>query len=449
MNDNFKKKSVTKMVEIEKSKEMFEIAKELTPGGVHSNVRWSRIDPHPIYYAKAKGSRIWDVDGNEYIDCLQNMGALILGHGDPDVAEAVKKQLENGLTATVETELSIETAKKLKKMVPCAEKLRFTSTGTEAVMHAIHIARGFTGREKIVKAEGCYDGWYDYVFTSIRPPLEMAGPKLTPRPVPGSSGLSRDSLDKTLVVPWNNLDSVEKMIKNHGEEIAAVIIEPVAHNMGCALPREGYLEGLREITEDNNILLIFDEVITGFRSAPGGAQEFFGVTPDLATYAKAIANGFPLAAVCGKANIMDIIEPHVGSVAFGGTYNGNQIPLAAASATLDKLKDGEIQKYMNKSTEKMMREFNSTVEGLNVEARLQGFGSIFQVYFTDEEVVDFRTASTSDAEKYRKFTNLMREGCILFGGTGCFYHHGITAAHSKDDIDKILATAESALREIR
>jgi glutamate-1-semialdehyde 2,1-aminomutase len=279
----------------EQSKVLFDTAKKLTPGGIHSNVRW--IEPHPMYFSRAEGCRIWDVDGNEYLDCVVNFGALILGHKDPDIIQAVKEQLDTGLTAGLESELSIETAKKATRIIPCAEMVRFSNSGTEAVMHAIQIARGYTGKERVLKAEGNYHGWYDYIFCSNRYSFQNWQ---LPKAFPSSQGLCADMADKTLVVPWNDIDKMKEVIEQYKEEIAAVIIEPVAHNIGCALPKEGYLEGVRELTEKNNILLIFDEVITGFRAAPGGAQEYFGVTPDLATFGKALANGFPISLVAGK-----------------------------------------------------------------------------------------------------------------------------------------------------
>ena len=234
----------SKNMKLNRSKTLYEIAKELTPGGVHSNVR--RIDPHPIYFSRAKGSKIWDADGNKYIDCMGNYGSLILGHGYPEVIKAVKQQLKDGLTNGVESELSIEVAKKITQMIPCAEMVRFTNSGTEAVMHAIQIARGYTGKERIVNTEGNFHGWYDYVYCNHTYPKEEWQ---IPTPVPASEGLCRDLVKKTLVVQWNNLEEMDRIINQYKDEIAAVIIEPVSYNIGCALPKKNYLNEIRKLTE--------------------------------------------------------------------------------------------------------------------------------------------------------------------------------------------------------
>ena len=243
-----------------KSQSMYQDALEVTPGGIHSNVRWRK--PHPFYYQKAKGSRIWDVDGNEFIDFLGNYGALILGHGDEDVIAAVEKQLAIGLTTGTETRLNIDVAEKLIAMIPCAEMVRFSNTGTEAVMHAIHIARGYTGKQRILKTEGNYHGWYDYVFCSHRYPEDQWR---TPKAVPSTGGLVSGIEDSTLVVPWNDYPAMEQVVEQYGKEIAAIIMEPVDHNIGCAMPKKGYLEKVRELTRKHHILLIFDEVQCGVR----------------------------------------------------------------------------------------------------------------------------------------------------------------------------------------
>ena len=429
-------------INLSRSKYLFEVAKELTPGGIHSNVRW--MEPHPMYFSRGLGAKIWDVDGNEYLDCLGNYGAIVLGHGDPDVIQAIKEQLDLGLTAGVESELSIDVARMMTQMIPCCEMVRFSNSGTEAVMHAIHIARGYTQKERILKAEGNYHGWYDYVYCSNRYPYKDWP---LPKPYPSSQGLCADVVSKTLVVPWNDLEKMEEVINQYKDEIAAVIIEPVSHNIGCALPKKGYLEGVRELTVKNNILLIFDEVITGFRPAPGGAQEFFRVTPDLATFGKAIANGFPLSAVAGKRKVMDIINPSLNKVSYGGTYNGHQTVLAAASATLEKLKTGNIQKHLNKLTDRLVNGFNQICARNDVKARMQGIGGKIQVYFTSQEVVDWRTASGVDQNMYKRFRNGLLEKGILWPYS-CFSHPSITAAHTDQDIDRILETSKEVLTKI-
>ncbi len=424
---------------LNKSAGLFQIARNFTPGGTHSNIRWR--EPHPIYFRKALGAKIWDVDGNEYLDCVGNLGSLILGHADPDVTKAVKEQLSTGITVGVETELNIEVSKKFAQMIPCAEMVRFSTTGTEAVMNAIRLARAYTQKERIVKAEGNYHGSYDYVLCSHRYPKKDWQ---CPTPVPASEGLCKDLIQSTLVVPWNNLEMMEQVIHKYKDEIAAVIIEPVNYNVGCALPKKGYLEGVRELTEKNKIPLIFDEIISGFRVAPGGAQEFYNVTPDLATFGKAIANGFPLSALAGKRNIMKLTDPSQRKVFFGGTYNANQVAMAAASVTLEKLKTGEVQKHLARLTEKLVGGFKAIAARREVKARLQGFAGKFQVYFTSQEVEDWRTAFTTDQGMYREFhKGLLAEG--IFWAHIPFSHNGITAAHTEEDVEKILKGSDESL----
>jgi glutamate-1-semialdehyde 2,1-aminomutase len=433
------------MISRDRSKEIYEKYNRISPGGIHSNIRF--FDPHPIYFTRAKGPRIWDVDGNEYIDCVINMAGLILGHADPKVIEAVKAQVESGLTCGVESELSLKVSEMLAGMIPCAECVRLSNTGTEAVMKAIMLARAFTGRDSIMKLEGGYDGWYDSAMVSVKPDLRKAGRREAPRAVPEALGILNDAVKHTLVMPFNDLDAAMKLIKRNRRKLAAVIVEPIMFNVGCALPKNGYLKGLKEITEANDVLLIFDEVISGFRVAPGGAQEYFGVKPDLATFAKAIANGFPLSAVAGREDIMRISAPG-GKTGYAGVYNGSHVSLAAASATLEQLKDGHVQKYLNDATVELMKGFNSIAEELGVNARLQGLGGQFQVYFTDREVVDFRSAMRSDTTLFRAFQRAMLNKGFYFLPLPLF-HHGISYAHQKPEIEAILKAMRASLEQIK
>jgi glutamate-1-semialdehyde 2,1-aminomutase len=427
-----------------RSREIYEKYDKLTPGGVHSNIRF--FDPFPIYFSRAKGARVWDVDGNEYIDCVINMAGLILGHGDSTVVEAVKAQVETGLTCGVDSELSFRVSEMLTEMIPCAECVRLSNTGTEAVMKAIMLARAFSGRDSIMKLEGGYNGWYDCSMVSVKPDPRKAGPRSTPKSIPEVSGLLWNSVKHTIVMPFNDLHSSEKLIKRNRRRLAAVIVEPIMFNVGCALPKEGYLKGLKEIAEANDVLLIFDEVISGFRVAPGGAQEYYGVKPDLATFAKAIANGFPLAAVAGREDIMRMSAPG-SKTGYAGVYNGSHVSLAAASATLEQLKDGHVQNYLNKTTEELARGFETITEELGVRARLQGLGGQFQVYFTDHDVTDFRSAMTSDVALFRSFHRSMLSQGFYFLPLQLF-HHGITYAHQKTEIDAILKAMRTSLERV-
>lgn len=430
---------------VKRSKEIYHRIDSLVPGGTHSNIRF--FDPYPLWFARAKGSRIWDVDGNEYLDCVINMSALILGHGDERVTEAVKKQLDTGLTCGVETELNVTLAEKIKEIVPCAESVKLSNSGTEAVMKAMMIARGYTGRQKIVKLEGGYNGWHDSAAVSHKPSLKKAGPRNRPRGVPENLGLLRAATSSTIVMPFNDLDSAEKIIKRNRKQLAAVIVEPIMFNIGCACPKEGYLKGLKEITNDNDALLIFDEIISGFRVAPGGAQEYYGVVPDLATFAKAIANGFPMSAVAGRADVMRVTEPG-GKVGWAGVYNSSQVCVAASLATLEILKDGEIQKKLNEQSADLEKEFAKLAEEEHVSARLQALGGQFQVYFTDQEVKDYRTASKADPKRFKIFqAQMLREGIYTLPIP--LFHHGIVAAHSQEDLERILDAMRAGLRAVR
>ncbi|HIE04792.1 MAG TPA: aspartate aminotransferase family protein [Candidatus Latescibacteria bacterium] len=415
---------------------------DVVPGGVHSNFR------SPVYYERAKGSRVWDVDGNEYIDCVVSNGACILGHGDPDISEAVGEVLEYGLSVGLEGELGLKVARLVKEMVPSAERVRFANTGTEAMMKAVMIAREHTGRGKIVKAEGAYHGWYDDFLVSVHPDPKLAGPPNSPLPVRASGGLRRDVEDWVVPVPFNDPEALDRALSLHGDDVAAVIVEPVVFNSGCIPPKDGYLEAVREVTHKHDVVLIFDEVITGFRLAPGGAQELYGVVPDLTVLAKAIANGYPLAAVVGRRDLMEVTHPAHGRVLYAGTYNAHHVALAAASVCLEKLRDGGVQRRLRELTERLVEGFGRLADKLGVKARLQGIGGQFQVYFTDEEVVDYRSAAFSDEWAYRRFQGrVLREGVLM--KPSYLFHHGVTYSHTEEDIDRILEAMEKGLEAVR
>ncbi|HXY82990.1 MAG TPA: aminotransferase class III-fold pyridoxal phosphate-dependent enzyme [Candidatus Saccharimonadales bacterium] len=422
-----------------------DISPRLVPGGIHSNIRF--IDPHPLWFSRAKGSRIWDVDQNEYVDCVINMAALILGHCDERVTAAVKEQIDRGLTCGVETELNVRVAKLLHEMIPCAESVKFSNTGTEAVMKAIMIARGFTGKEAIIKAEGGYNGWQDTVAVSYNPDLKKAGPKKSPNVVPESSGVLKKATGSTIIMPYNDADVTEKLVKRYRKKLAAVLVEPVAFNLGCVRPREEYLRTLREIADQYGVLLIFDEIISGFRVAPGGAQEYYGVTPDIATFAKAIANGFPMSAVAARADIMEVTRPK-NKVGWAGVYNASQVSMAASLATLEIIKDGEIQRKLNDESATLERKFSELAKEEKVQAQLLSFGGQFQTYFTDAQIVDYRSACKADQTKFTVLReHMLAEGIYMLPGR--FFHHGLVAAHSEADLNHITSAMRSGLQKIR
>jgi glutamate-1-semialdehyde 2,1-aminomutase len=430
------------MLSLRRSEELFNEVSKIVPGGVHSGIRYR--EPFPIYFSRAYRAKIWDIDGNEYVDCVTNMGACILGHNYKKVVDAVKAQIEYGLTCGIDTELSFKVSKMINELVPCAEMVKFSNSGTEAVAHALQIVKGYTGKKKVLKMEGCYHGWYDQVFVSYNPKVKNDNYK----PIPDTNGLADELVKNTIVVPYNNLDIVEKAVKENKDELAAVTVEPVAYNMGCVLPKKDYLKGLREITNKFSIPLIFDEVITGFRLAPGGAQEYYGIKPDIATFAKAIANGFPLSVVVGIKEIMKITNPKNGNVSYGGLYNGNQISLAAASVTLKELANGNVQIELDKKGRFLEKEFNLLAKDMRIYARMQSLAGKFQVYFTDKEVINYRDAIKSNQDLYLAFVNEVIKNRVLFLPK-LLFHHGVCYAHSKDDLNKILSAIGKGLKRVK
>ena len=433
---------------LKNSKRVFETGRKLVPGGVNSGFRYR--DPFPLYFSRAEGSRLWDIDDNEYLDFLVANGACILGHKDPLVTKAVEVQLQTGLTSSLETELSIEVAELLHEMIPSAESVKLSNTGTEAVMHAFQIARGFTGKNVIIKTEGSYHGWQDEAHLSVHPALRdnKTPGEISTAAEPETGGYVRSAPENILVVPFNNAAAVEKCLRENRGRVAAMILEPIMFNSGCILPKDGYLQELREIASKYGVLLIFDEVITGFRTAPGGAQEYYGVTPDLSVFGKAIANGFPLSAVMGAEEVMKVTAPGTGRVAFSGTYNGSQPSLAASKACLQQLKDGVVQRKLHADSKTLVKRFEEAASLTSVKARLQSMSGQFQVYFTDEPVTDYASAARADKAKYSLLCDRLLSSGMLFHQSYLF-HHGVSKAHSQADLEKLGDTFGSILREMR
>ena len=434
------------MKEMEKSKKLYEEARKLTPGGVHSSLRF--FDPYPIFISKAKGSRIYDVDGNQYIDYHLAFGPVILGHAHPSITAAVKKQLDEGVIYGLCNELEVKVAKKIVTHVPSAQMVRFCNTGTEATYHAIRLARAYTRRSKIVKFEGAYHGWHDIVSFSSNPSLKEAGPEERPVPVPDTAGLSEETAKQVIIVPFNNQEIVEKTIKKHHKEIGALITEPILHGSAtCITPKEGFLKFLREITQEYGIVLIFDEVVTGFRHHLGGAQKIFNVTPDLTTFAKAMANGFPVAAVCGRKEIMEHFRP-TGNVDYGGTFNGNPVCMAAALATIEELEKNEVHKRLFKLGDEVRNQLNEIIAKLKLEAQMVGFGSIFQILFTKKQITNYRDTLSSNNELFLKFQKeMMKRGVFILPKPNKRCH--ISAAHTTEDINYTIEKAEEALKMLK
>jgi len=426
----------------EKSKALYERSRRVIPGGVSSNIR-ARWKPFPLFYSHGRGSRIWDVDGHEYIDYVLGRGPLLLGHSPEPVIEAVKRQLDRGLMYAGQHELEIEVAEAVSRMVPCAERVRFSNSGSEAVHMALRLARAATGRVKHVRFEGHYHGWFDNVFYSYAPTLEDAGPRESPRAVPVSKGQPPSDAENVIVLPWNDLALVEKTFREHGPDIAALITEPVMCNSGGILPKPGYLEGLRRLCTRHGVVLIFDEVITGFRVSPGGAQTLFGVTPDLATFAKAVAGGFCVSVLAGKAVLMDEIGA-LGTV-HAGTYNSNPPCMAACKAALDRLaaEDGAVCRQIHARGRALMDGLSSLAARAGVRASVRGLPPCFHVSFGEpEEATDYRTWARRDVAAHDRFWSSLQEQGIRTIPEGTWF---VSAAHTDDDVEQTLRAVEHAL----
>ncbi len=426
-------------------------ASRLIPGGGSSNAQcFPTYDPYPLTLQKGAGSRVWDVDGNVYVDYLLGFGPLILGHCHPSVVQAVKAQLENGLQYAMLDELQVKLAEKIHEMVPNAEMVRFSMTGAEATMHAIRITRGYTGRDKIIKFEGHYHGAHDYVLLNIvGAPRAALGSEVSPHKVRASPGIPDDTAKNTIVIPWNNAEIFEKTVKRHANELAAVIMEPVMMDIGIAPPEEGYLETVREVTQKHDVALIFDEVITGFRLAPGGAQQHFGVKPDLACFAKALGGGFPIAAITGRRDILEQVGP--GNIMHAGTFNGNPISCAAAYATLTELSanNGESYRYMNKIGKKLQDGLERLVSSTRAEAIVQGMAQLgVQILFTPlKKIRNYREFLTCNGAKYNAYHREMLKRGVLFHPLQ-YQHLFVSTAHSEDDINMTLKAAEESLKAV-
>jgi glutamate-1-semialdehyde 2,1-aminomutase len=423
-----------------KSSRLFEKAKKVIPGGVNSPVR--AFAPYPFFTSSGKGSRIRDVDGNEYIDYCLAYGPLILGHACPEVVEAVGAQLAEGTLYGTPTEQEVELAELIHACVPSAEMVRLTTTGAEATMAALRTARAFTGKNKAVKFEGCYHGAHDGV-------LVKAGSGATTFGVPDSLGVPEEATRNTLVCPFNDAEKLEKVIKKERADLAAIIMEPVIGNIGVVLPKEGYLRRVRELTEDYGVVLIFDEVITGFRLALGGAQEYFDVTPDMTTLGKILGGGFPIAAFTGQKEIMQNIAP-AGKAYQAGTYSGNPISVTAALATLKTIKRRGKRFYerLEAKCESMTKGLKKLAEDNGIAARVNGVASMFQIFFTGRPVSDYETAKTSDAKRFMMYhAKLLKSGVFVPPSQyeTCF----ISSEHSDKDVKETISVAERVLSDLR
>jgi len=415
-----------------KSKDLFEEALKVLPGGVNSPVR--RFEPYPFFAKKAEGCILHDIDGNTYIDYCLAYGPLILGHAPANVTSAVCEQIKKGSAYGTPTEAEVELAKLVIGRVPSVEMVRFVNSGTEATMAAIRLARAFTGKDKIIKFEGAYHGAHDYVL--VKPGSGAVS-------VPDSPGIPKDTTRNTILAPFNDEESLTSIIEKD-ENIAAILVEPVMANIGCIEPEDGYLEFLRKITSENDILLVFDEVITGFRIAPGGAQEYYNIKADLVTYGKIIGGGFPMGALAGPRKLMEHVSP-AGDVYQAGTFNGNPVSVTAGINTLKELRYG-LYRELNKKGEKIRGGIKDILEDNRLEFHLAGLSSMFQLYFTQDDVKNYSDAKTANLETFKRYFHELLKGGVFVPPSQfecCF----ISAAHKIEDLEKTLEVVEESIKK--
>jgi len=423
-----------------KSEQLFARAQDLIPGGVNSPVRaFKAVGMNPVFVKSSKGSKIYDVDGNEYIDYVGSWGPLILGHSHPEVVEAICQAAQRGTSYGAPCEGEVELAELITNAIPSMEKIRMVNSGTEATMSAIRLARAYTGRNKIVKFEGCYHGHADAFLLKAGSGLLTAG-------VPSSPGVPEAVIQDTLIARYNDLESVKKVFKEWGRDIAAVIVEPIAGNMGLVLPDIEFLKGLRSMTEFNGSLLIFDEVISGFRICYGGFQNYSNISPDLTTLGKIIGGGLPVGAYGGRKEIMDRVAPN-GDVYQAGTLSGNPLAMAAGTATLRILKDNDWYDRLEVMTYVLTTQVKSAFENHDFYYSINRLGSMFCIFFTNEDVHCYESVMKCDTQKYAEFyRELLKEGVYL--PPAQFEVSFLSCAHDLNDIEKTVAAVNRALDRI-
>ncbi|MCX7981948.1 MAG: glutamate-1-semialdehyde 2,1-aminomutase [Syntrophales bacterium] len=420
------------------SQELYFKSSQLIPGGVNSPVRaWTAVGGGPLFIARGQGSKIYDVDGKEYIDYVLSWGPLILGHAYKQVVEGIKKQLEKGLSYGAPTEQELILAELIREAMPSMEMVRLVNSGTEAIMTALRIARAYTGRKKILKFEGCYHGHSDSL-------LARAGSGLATLGIPGCPGVPEEVASLTLTIPYNDLNTLKEIINVHGDDIAAAIVEPVAGNMGVVIPEKEFLPELRRLTQDKGILLIFDEVITGFRFTWGGWQNVVGISPDLTCLGKIIGGGLPIGALGGKRDIMSLLAP-LGPVYQAGTLSGNPVATCAGLITLQILRERkDIYTSLADFTGTLCREIEQIFTHRGLAIRINHMGSMFTIFFTEEKVRDFASAARSDVKRYAQFfQEMIRQG--IYPPPSQFEAWFTSIAHTADDLEKTIAACRRAV----
>jgi glutamate-1-semialdehyde 2,1-aminomutase len=433
-----------------RSAELYRAACGPIPGGVNSTARatWSGWDPYPLFVERGEGAYLYDVDGNRYIDYLLGLGPMILGHRPPKVTAAVVEQIQNrGTVFALPTAAEAVLANKIMAAVPGIEQVRLCNTGTEAVIYGLRLARAFTGREKVIRFEGMYHGFSDGVYWSKHPALDEAGPDDRPIAVPQGPGLPRSAGEQLIILPWNDTDALRDAILREGASIAAILTEPVMCNTGCILPEPGYLEAMRELAHAHGIVLIYDEVITGFRLSFGGAQGLYGIRPDLTVFAKGLGGGFPVAALGGKREIMSLVAD--GTVSMAGTYSANGIAVAAANAALDELSASGKYEALAARCEALYAGLTKIFSVHRLPAYVVGVGPVSQVWFAKRPIRNYRDAVRhADHVLFRRWWEGMLENDVLFH-PGAFENLFVSFAHTDQDVRRTLQAADTVAGVLR
>ncbi|HEY1602156.1 MAG TPA: aminotransferase class III-fold pyridoxal phosphate-dependent enzyme [Pirellulales bacterium] len=429
--------------------DQFDVARQYLAGGVSASTRVNRALGRPMYFERAEGCRVWDLDGREYIDLCTSHGATLLGHGDPQVLAAVQTALARGAACSYENEWHALLARELCEAIPCCDLVRFTGSGSEATMHCLRLARAFTGRTKLLKLEGNFHGYHDQVMFALAAPATGPGPETNPAVEPASTGMVSALAEQLVVVPYNRPDLLERAFSQHGDRLAAAICEPIYYNAGCILPTPEFLEALRRLTSKHGALLVFDEVLSAFRMGPGGAQEYLGVTPDLCTIGKAVGGGFPLSAFGGRHDIMRRLMPE-GDCQHSGTYNGHVVPVAAGLAAVRAYRAPGFYDHIHALAGRLYTGLVSLLARHGIAGRVQGLGARFGIYFgPTQEVRDYRDTLSHDRQKMLRFVAAANEEGVYFhdyGGAAC--HHGFCAAMTTADVDEALARLDRALGKV-
>jgi len=423
---------------------LVEEAEQYSPGGVHSNFRLTTT-PRAYMYERGEGAKLYDVDGNSYIDYALGMGPAILGHSPKAVIEAVANSLSAGQCYGGQHRWEVELSREICRIVPCAGKVRLSLTGSEAIQAAIRVARAYTERWKIVKFEGHYHGWCENIFVSVHPSGGEAGELQHPTKVAGTRGQDCQAFENLWILPWNDIQALRRLVNERGQEIAAIVMEPIMCNTSVIVPQPGYLEQVRELCDAHGILLIFDEVITGFRVGISGAQGYLQVRPDLAVFAKALATGFPISCLAGRTRVMELFGR--GEVMHGGTFNSNVISCVAALATLRELESNNVYEHLATVGSKLMEGLRTVAQHRSLPLLVQGMGPVFHTTFTEQtEIRNYRDYLNCDLPKQKRFVEALIENGIRITSRGTWF---LSAAHTDEDIEATIAAADRALKSVQ